>query len=113
MTAQLGCYLRYASACPGELGQLLDFALGPLLWLLCFHGAALPNLPPCLTSEPGGRRLRNLRVDSPRATSGFVQPLAGLSAAFSWIGAENGLRSDGLAGGVACARGRQAKQRER
>lgn len=48
MTAQLGCYLRYASACPGELGQLLDFALGPLLWLLCFHGAVLPNLPPCL-----------------------------------------------------------------
>ncbi|UPK38306.1 hypothetical protein IVB18_14300 [Bradyrhizobium sp. 186] len=45
MTAQLGCYLRYASACPGQLEQLLDLALGPLLWFLYFHGAAL-NLPP-------------------------------------------------------------------
>ena len=48
MTAQFGGNLRYASSRPGEFGQLLNLAVGPLLWLLCFHGAALHNLPPCL-----------------------------------------------------------------
>ena len=46
MAAQLGGYLRYANALPGEPDQTSDFLLGPLLWLRCFHGAALRTCRP-------------------------------------------------------------------
>jgi len=60
VTAQLGCYLRYASACPGEPDQSSDFLLVPLFWLRCFHGAALN--PRQLATGPTSRHLGNLRV---------------------------------------------------
>ncbi|WP_407192913.1 hypothetical protein [Bradyrhizobium sp. STM 3566] len=49
MAAEFGGYLRRAKSLPGEPDQSSDLLLGPLLWLRCFHDAALD--PHQLTSE--------------------------------------------------------------
>ena len=75
VAAQFRCYLRCANALPGELDQSLDLAVGPLLWLLCFHGTAL-NLPPCLPVSLVADTWEIYGWAAPRAVPGFVQPLA-------------------------------------
>jgi len=49
MAAEFGGYLRFAKSLPGEPDHSSDLLLGPLLWLRCFHDAALD--PHQLTSE--------------------------------------------------------------
>lgn len=62
--AQFGGYLRQANSLPGEPDQSSDLFVGPMLWLRCFHGAALDLHE--LTSEPSCHHLGNLRVVRPR-----------------------------------------------